>query len=165
MITITKVEINIDRTKFNIYCNVSDSSTISNIYVDLLSNKNNILSTTNANHDFNFVESDFVKTTIDESNFYLTIPASKLNETKINKLFIFGIKLDTASIVSCLVTDLFELYPLKLSIVRDINTSGAFPIVYSRYAKLILKENLFISAKVNNDINIALNLYQELLNI
>ena len=75
MITITKTEITNDRLNIRVYYTVTDNTTINKIYIDILSNKNNILSTTDENHSFVFTTSDFVITTVSSGNYYITIPA------------------------------------------------------------------------------------------
>lgn len=165
MITITKTEITNDRLNIRVYYTVTDNAVINKIYVDTLSNKNNILSTADENHSFVFTTSDLVVTTVSSGNYYITIPASVLNDTKINILYVVGFYTSDNVVISNIVTDLYELYPLKLEIIRNLSTESIFKVSYRRYSKLLLKENIFTSAKINNDINTALNIYSEMLNV
>lgn len=165
MITITKTEITNDRLNIRVYYTITNSTVINKIYVDILSNKNNILSTTDESHSFVFTTNDLIVTTVSSGNYYITIPASVVDDTKINTLYIIGFYTSDNVVISNIVTDLYELYPLKLEIIRNLSTESIFKVSYRRYSKLLLKENIFTSAKINNDINTALNIYSEMLNV
>ena len=165
MITISKTEINLDRSEFKVYCTTNNTTTISKIYVDVLSNRSNILSIDDENHSFVFSTSDVTVTTIDSTNFYFTITTTNLNCTDINQLYIVGLRLSDSTLVSTIVTDLYELYPLKVSITRNAALESGLKVSMRRYTNLILKENLFSSAKINNDLNTALNIYTEILKV
>lgn len=165
MITITKTEISLDRSDFKIYCTTDESITVSSIYVDVLSNRSNILSMEDSDHSFYFGKSDVTTTEIDANNVYITITTTNLNCTDINQLYIVGLRLSNGSLVSAIVTDLYELYPLKVSITRNAALESGLKVSMRRYTNLILKENLFSSAKINNDLNTALNIYTEILKV